>query len=211
MIMKYVVEKLEVDIYPLLQSKKITEKQIKSMLAKSLEKAGYALQRDINLGHLLTNAHFDEFYPEVLNYYLFFWIEVKKDEQAKYVALYHPFVPWLYVVLKNDVELVDEFSFGSFEFPLGYEKTIGGGDLATAMYLNAYRLRCQVRLGWWRRTISLEPKALVVDTIHITKDNMRHEMPLNKLFLRLVRSNVASEREYNLGEHFYELVSKLKF
>ena len=55
------------------------------------------------------------------------------------------------------------------------------------------------------------PTALVVDTIHITQENMKREMPLNKLFARLLRSDVAKENEYKFDGSKAEFIQKLTF
>lgn len=207
--MKY-VEKIKVDVYPLLQGKKILERQIKFMLEGCLSKAGYILAKPINLGHVVTTVEFDEITPDAPGSYLFYWQDMTKDD-VSYVALYQPFVLWVYVVHQQDARFADDFSYGKYEFPLGYEKTIGGGELKTAAYLNAYRLRCQVRLGLLWGGVKLLPTALVVDTIHITQENMKREMPLNKLFARLLRSNVAKENEYKFDGSKAEFIQKLTF
>ena len=207
--MRQFVARLQVDVASLLR-RKITEKQIGKTLTQVLENAGYSVAKQISFGNVISVLTFDECSSgdnEKTN--LFYWLDIKKDGY-EFVALFKPFVPFIYITEKSDVFFAEEFSYAKFDFLLGY--SAGGGALQTAHYLKCYKLRCWIRLGLLWGGVNLFPTAVIEESIHLPKPSAYSGEPLSKVFASLTRGSVSSKVEYNFGaEDVADLVKGLKF
>ena len=209
--MRQIIEKLNVDVASLL-SKKISEKQVRKVLMRVLNQAGYNVDKQIDFGRVLVGVQFDEF-PRDSSMGVFYWLDVEKNG-CEFVALFRPFIPFVYVIEKEEM-LFDDYGYQAEEyFVLGYEVVAGSGALQKGGYLIRYVLECWIGLGFLWGGVSLYPRAIIESSIYLADLDDCKDKALNKVFASLLKENIPFRKEYKFSMDdvsVSELIKKLKF